>query len=199
VLPLASGASGVVTTATSKYQVGGFSVHGSTVFNFARIALAAQQDGSKGEISSNLWRKLRRPPSAAPKPQQSTSAIFPCLRNLDLPADQSLKSPILTLTLSAPSFLDVIIKDEFSGGPLYIMETYRNHTGIYRCKTENVGGRVCHISVGPLMQQFPCARAEGGDGKRCSAMPETVVLPNPEPIELVAEVELAVCMHADGR
>ena len=40
------------------------------------------------------------------------------------------------------------------------------------------------------MQQSPCARAEKRDNrKRRPAMPKTVILPNPEPVEPVAEVE----------
>ena len=78
--------------------------------------------------------------SAPPEPQPSTSAIFPRLRKLDLPSEQSLESPILTLTLSGPSFLDVVIKDEFSDSPLYIIETHRDRTSIYRSETENISG-----------------------------------------------------------
>ncbi|KAF9650865.1 hypothetical protein BDM02DRAFT_3185022 [Thelephora ganbajun] len=77
-------------------------------------------------------------PSTTPEPQPSTSAIFPSLRKLDLPTDQSHESPLLTLTLSAPSFLDAVVKDEFSESPLYIIETHRDRTGIYRCETENI-------------------------------------------------------------
>lgn len=68
----------------------------------------------------------------------STSAIFPSLRKLDLPMEQSHESPLLTLTLSAPSFLDAVVKDEFSDSPLYIIETHRDRTGIYRCETDNI-------------------------------------------------------------
>ena len=78
-----------------------------------------------------------RPPTT-PEPQPSTSAVFPSLRKLDLPTDQSHASPILTLNLSAPSFLDAVVKDEFSDSPLYIIETHRDRTGIYRCETENI-------------------------------------------------------------
>ena len=76
--------------------------------------------------------------STTPEPQASTSAIFPSLRKLDLPMEQSHESPLLTLTLSAPSFLDAVVKDEFSDGPLYIIETHRDRTGIYRCETDNI-------------------------------------------------------------
>ncbi|KAF9792910.1 hypothetical protein BJ322DRAFT_85478 [Thelephora terrestris] len=77
-------------------------------------------------------------PSATPEPQPSTSAIFPTLRKLDLPMDQSHESPLLTLNLSAPSFLDAVVKDEFSDSPLYIIETHRDRTSIFRCETENI-------------------------------------------------------------
>ena len=78
-------------------------------------------------------------PCTTPESQPSTSTIFPRLRKLDLPTDQpqSQESPLLTLTLSGPSFLDVVIKDEFSDSPLYIIETHRDRTTIYRCETEN--------------------------------------------------------------
>jgi len=46
--------------------------------------------------------------------------------------------------------------------------------------------------MGSLMQQSPCARAEKRDGKkRRPAMPKAAVLPNPEPVEPVVEVEPA--------
>lgn len=77
-------------------------------------------------------------PSTTPESQPSTSAVFPGLRKLDLPMDQSHDSPLLTLNLSAPSFLDAVVKDEFSDSPLYIIETHRDRTGIYRCETENI-------------------------------------------------------------
>jgi len=73
-----------------------------------------------------------------PEPQPSTPAIFSRLRKLDLPADPSHESPLLTLTLSAPSFLDAVVKDEFSDSPLYIIETHRDRTSIYRCEAENI-------------------------------------------------------------
>lgn len=76
-------------------------------------------------------------PSTTPDPQPSTSAVFPGLRKLDLPTDQSHESPLLTLNLSAPSFLDAVVKDEFSDSPLYIIETHQDRTGIYRCEAEN--------------------------------------------------------------
>ena len=75
-------------------------------------------------------------PSATPDPQPSTSAVFPTLRKLDLPTDQSHESPLLTLNLSAPSFLDAVVKDEFSDSPLYLIETHQDRTGIYRCEGE---------------------------------------------------------------
>jgi hypothetical protein len=77
-------------------------------------------------------------PSTSPGSLPSTSTVFPSLHRLDLPTDQSHESPLLTLTLSAPSFLDVVVKDEFSDSPLYIIETHRDRTGIYRCETENI-------------------------------------------------------------
>ena len=76
-------------------------------------------------------------PSATPDPQPSTSAVFPSLRKLDLSADQSHESPLLTLNLTTPSFLDAVVKDEFSESPLYIIETRQDRTGIYRCEAEN--------------------------------------------------------------
>ena len=77
-------------------------------------------------------------PSASSDCQPSTSSVFPGLRKLDLPMDESHESPLLTLTLSSPSFLDTVVKDEFSDGPLYITETHRDRTAIYRCETENI-------------------------------------------------------------
>lgn len=52
------------------------------------------------------------------------------------------------------------------------------------------GGRVRRVSLGSVMQQSPCARAEkkGGKKKR-PAMPKTSILPKPEPIESVTEAE----------
>ena len=76
--------------------------------------------------------------STTPETQPSAPAIFSRLCKLDLPADQSHESPLLTLTLSAPSFLDAVVKDEFSDSPLYIIETHRDRTGIHRCETENI-------------------------------------------------------------
>lgn len=76
-------------------------------------------------------------PSTTPDPQPSTSAVFPSLRKLDLPTDKSHESPLLTLNLSAPSFLDAVVKDEFSDSPLYIIETHQDRSGIYRCEAEN--------------------------------------------------------------
>ena len=54
------------------------------------------------------------------------------------------------------------------------------------------GGRVRRVSMGSLMQQSPCARAEkrGGKKKR-PAMPKTAILSKTEPVEPVAEVEPA--------
>jgi len=77
-------------------------------------------------------------PSTSSDSQPSTSAVFPNLRKLDLPTDEPNESPLLTLTLSAPSFLDAVVKDELSDGPLYIVETHRDRTGIYRCEAENI-------------------------------------------------------------
>lgn len=77
-------------------------------------------------------------PSTTPDPQPSTSAVFPRLRKLDLSEDQSHESPLLTLNLSTPSFLDAVVKDEFSDSPLYITETHQDRTSIYRCEAENM-------------------------------------------------------------
>jgi hypothetical protein len=74
---------------------------------------------------------------ASTDPQASTSAVFPSLRKLDLSTDIL---PLLTLTLSAPSFLDSVVKDDFSGTALYIIETHKDRTGIFRCDSDNVHG-----------------------------------------------------------
>ena len=75
----------------------------------------------------------RPPPSSDSQP--SSSAVFPSLRKLDLTADES---PLLTLNLSATSFLDAAVKDEFSESSLYLIETHRDRTSIYRCETESL-------------------------------------------------------------
>ena len=75
-------------------------------------------------------------PSTTPDPQPSTSAVFPTLHKLDLPTGQSHESPILTLNLSASSFLDTVVTDEFSDSPLYLIETHQDRTNIYRCEAE---------------------------------------------------------------
>jgi hypothetical protein len=82
-------------------------------------------------------RVSARPSSSAPNTpaQPSTSAIFPALRKLDLSSDP-LAQPLVTLTLSAPSFLDSVVKDDFSSTPLYIIETHQDRTGIYRCDSD---------------------------------------------------------------
>lgn len=65
----------------------------------------------------------------------SSSNIFPGLRKLDLASD-SAAAPLLTLTLSAPSFLDSVVRDDFSSTPLYIIETRKERTTVHRCGPE---------------------------------------------------------------
>jgi hypothetical protein len=77
-----------------------------------------------------------RPPTASSLSDISCSSSqkFPGLRKLDLPPDAA--QPLLTLTLSAPSFLDAVVKDDFSSNPLYIIETRKDRTTVHRCDTE---------------------------------------------------------------
>ena len=57
----------------------------------------------------------------APPPHQPTAATLGVTT-----------APIVTLKLTGPSFLDVVAKDSDSKQPVYIMETVRDSTFIYR-------------------------------------------------------------------
>ncbi|KAI0339874.1 hypothetical protein BDW22DRAFT_1431357 [Trametopsis cervina] len=101
----------------------------------------------------------QRPHSSNPS-RMSTSAIFPSLRKLETTTTESTPrpsmsglsrsksaagssttvsgssspygTPIVSLKLSGPSFLDVVVKDGVTKEPLYIMETVRSSTFLYR-------------------------------------------------------------------
>ncbi|KAI0075773.1 hypothetical protein K474DRAFT_1708768 [Panus rudis PR-1116 ss-1] len=89
----------------------------------------------------------------------STSSVFPSLRRLDTsgPPAASVRSaarmsaagaglgstrssskptPLLSLKLTGPSFLDVVIRDRANKEPVYICETVRDSTSIYRLNAE---------------------------------------------------------------
>lgn len=53
------------------------------------------------------------------------------------------------------------------------------------------GGRVRLVSMGSVMQQSPCARAEKRGARKRPLIPKTAILPNPESIEPVEEVDPA--------
>lgn len=64
----------------------------------------------------------------------SLSSVVPYLRRLEIsdevPAVQ--KSPLLTLRLSSPSFLDSSVTDDITKDPLYIIKTTDTSTSIRR-------------------------------------------------------------------
>jgi hypothetical protein len=65
-------------------------------------------------------------PHSAPVVRSSVLAsVVPKLRRLDSRDDMQTqqKSPLLTLTLSSPSFLDSVVHDNFSDVPLYVIKT----------------------------------------------------------------------------
>ena len=63
---------------------------------------------------------LTRAASVSGKPSSSSSSSSP------------YGTPIVTLKLTGPSFLDVVAKDGVTKQPLYIMETVRDSTFVYR-------------------------------------------------------------------
>jgi hypothetical protein len=75
------------------------------------------------------------PPQAGHSSRSSVlSSVVPYLRRLDvgedMPAHQ--KSPLLTLRLSSPSFLDSIVNDDITKEPLYYIKTVGTSTTIRR-------------------------------------------------------------------
>jgi len=66
----------------------------------------------------------------------ATSVIFPYLRRFDIREDisprQQQKNPLLTLKLSAPSFLDSTVNDGLSDNPLYSIQTGCSRTAVVR-------------------------------------------------------------------
>ena len=86
-----------------------------------------------------------------PRPS-SSSAVFPSLLKLDTsspPASRQTSvpqsavtsrgdrpTPLVSLKLTAPSFLDVVVRDRESKQPVYIIETVRDSTSIYRLNSD---------------------------------------------------------------
>lgn len=87
--------------------------------------------------------------SSSSTARHSSSSIFPSLQRLDtsvpakaarplsVPPSALLSSrsgpiPILSLKLSAPSFLDVVVRDRENKNPLYLVETVHDSTSVYR-------------------------------------------------------------------
>lgn len=62
------------------------------------------------------------------------SVVLPYLRRLDISDDMAInqKTPLLTLKLSSPSFLDSVVHDEFTRHPLYVIETRSTKTTVVR-------------------------------------------------------------------
>ncbi|KAK7692364.1 hypothetical protein QCA50_003989 [Cerrena zonata] len=98
-------------------------------------------------------------PTARSQPRPSSSStVFPSLLKLDTsssssktPSSSSRPSsvpqsavtsrgdrpaPLVSLKLTAPSFLDVVVRDRESKQPVYIIETVRDSTSIYRLNPE---------------------------------------------------------------
>ncbi|KAI0084888.1 hypothetical protein BDY19DRAFT_997289 [Irpex rosettiformis] len=69
--------------------------------------------------------RLTRNPSAVGAPSSSSSSSSP------------YGTPIVTMKLAGPSFLDVTVKDGVTKQPLYILETIRDSTFVYRLDSQS--------------------------------------------------------------
>ncbi|KAF9815581.1 hypothetical protein IEO21_04502 [Rhodonia placenta] len=74
------------------------------------------------------------------------------------------QQPILTLKLSGPSFLDTVIRDTVSKQPLYIIETVRDLTSVYRLDSRlNEAGKAAAVQWPPSLTTS--AKGKGKSGK----------------------------------
>ena len=81
-------------------------------------------------------------PHSAPVARASVLAsVVPRLRRLDIGDDMSTHSklPLLTLTLSSPSFLDSVVNDDFTEEPLYAIKTVGSSTIVQRADHHGEG------------------------------------------------------------
>ncbi|CAL1706440.1 unnamed protein product [Somion occarium] len=70
--------------------------------------------------------------SSRSQPRPSSSSVPPSA----LASQSSRPVPLLSLKLTAPSFLDVVVRDRENKEPVYIIETVRDSTSIYRLNSE---------------------------------------------------------------
>lgn len=73
-------------------------------------------------------------------------------------------APIVTLKLTGPSFLDVVAKDSVTKQPVYIMETVRNSTNVYRLDSAT------NEAVKTATVQWPPTAAKGRSSGRSLQM-----------------------------
>lgn len=112
---------------------------------------------SRSKSTANRDTAADASSSSCPR-TSSSSSVFPSLLKLDTsspsskpPSSSSRQSsgpqsavtsrgdrpsPLVSLKLTAPSFLDVVVRDRESKQPIYIIETVRDSTSIYRLNSE---------------------------------------------------------------
>ncbi|KZT29129.1 hypothetical protein NEOLEDRAFT_1167149 [Neolentinus lepideus HHB14362 ss-1] len=95
----------------------------------------------------------------------SSSSVFPFRLSFD--SSKIQRDPLLTLTLSTPSFLDTAITDELTNKPVYVIETSGRTTSILRANTAQ-GGYIKAASI-----RWP--NPEKGKGKKKASINDILV------------------------
>ncbi|KAI0786617.1 hypothetical protein C8Q75DRAFT_259652 [Abortiporus biennis] len=97
----------------------------------------SQSPSSRPSSSSSVFPSLRRLDTSSTSPKPSSSTAGGTAQSSTATTSSSKHPPpLLSLRLSGPSFLDVVIKDRENKEPLYIIETVRDSTSIYRLNAE---------------------------------------------------------------
>lgn len=92
------------------------------------------QDDTGHTERPGLSSKLLSPQTISFSRTSVLSSVVPYLRRLEIGDDMPAhhKSPLLTLRLSSPSFLDSTVTDDITKEPLYIIKTIDTSTTIRR-------------------------------------------------------------------
>ncbi|TFK53532.1 hypothetical protein OE88DRAFT_1255434 [Heliocybe sulcata] len=98
-------------------------------------------------------------------PRTNSSSVFPFRLSFD--SSKIHKDPLLTLTLSSPSFLDTTITDELASNPVYVIETSGRTTSILRTNTAQ-GGYIKAASI-----RWP--NPDKGKGKKKASVNDILV------------------------
>ena len=90
------------------------------------------EDPNQGWVHVSGYFKEGAPEDWPPSGHPGSRPLTPACPVRAASRDLSATSPALTIKFSGPSFLDTLIRDSITKDPLYIIETTRDLTHVYR-------------------------------------------------------------------